>query len=888
MADQNMRLRVVLDLADKALAPLKRIGQGSKETAATLKAAREQLKQLQAAQADISSFRRLQSTLKETEASLVSARQKSRSMANELALMEKPSLRVSAAVIKAAEATNKLGAKFNSQQQQLKQLAGRLDATGVDVRDLAQNEQQLSTRIASTSANIEAQTRALKRQSEERRRLSKIQQQASRAAAFGAGMAATGAASIYAGKQAMRPVMAAGGAFAAQEDASTQLRASMMRSDGTVSAEFAQIDALAKKLGDRLPGTTADFIDMMSVLSQQGLTPATILGGTGEAAALLGVQLRMPATAAAEFAAKMQDATRTSEKDMLGLMDTIQRSYYLGVDSSNMLQGFSKLSPVMSIVRQEGLEFSKSMAPLLVMMDQTGMAGESAGNAIRKVFQGGLDAKKMEKANDLLKDARAGFRLKFTGAKGEFLGLDNVFNQLDKLKGLGDNAVLRASVMKAVFGDDSDTLQVLNTMMDKGRSGYAEVATKLQAQADLQQRVNEQLGTLTNVVDAAQGSATNALAAVGEAMAPDLKNLVNWLSSAGSAANTWAKENQQLVRWLGMGALGLSAFMVAAGALLIPLGLLVAKGMAVRWMLAKLGMTTGPITLLKGLFSWGARMLPMLIRIAPMLLRVLGPIGLLASAAWMLYSNWDAVVGGATQLWQNFSSWVGGIWTSLTTTMAAAWQGIVARVQAVLAGGIAGWAQALLNFNPLGILWFGITTALSALGIQVPQQFRTLGGFIVDGIIGGITARMAALRDTVVGVASSAASWFKEKLGIASPSKVFTQFGGWISEGAANGIQAGQSGVRAAALAMAGAAITPVGAAEPGTGVSLGGTGPAIAARPAMGGAGGAMGGGSYQITIHPAPGMDANAIARAVAAELDKRERAAGARRRSALHDQN
>ncbi len=42
-----------------------------------------------------------------------------------------------------------------------------------------------------------------------------------------------------------------------------------------------------------------------------------------------GGQLRMPVTAAAEFASKMQDATQPAEGDMMGLMDTIQRAYYL-------------------------------------------------------------------------------------------------------------------------------------------------------------------------------------------------------------------------------------------------------------------------------------------------------------------------------------------------------------------------------------------------------------------------------------------------------------------------------------------------------------------------------------------------------------------------------
>lgn len=870
-----MRLRVILDLADKALAPLKRIGQGSKETAATLKAAREQLRQLGEAQKAVGDFKTTQAGLAQTEAQLKAARVGLEQLRSGFNQVGPPSKAFARKLASASSEVDKLGAKFNGQQQQLRQLETRLTAAGIDTRNLAGSEQQLASRVSSTTANIQLQTAALKRQSEEQRKLIKLQQQAAKGAAIGAGMTAAGVASIYAGKQAVRPVLVAGSAFAAQEDASTQLRASMMRADGSVSGDFAKIDALAKQLGDRLPGTTADFIDMMSVLSQQGLTPATILGGTGEAAALLGVQLRMPATAAAEFAAKMQDATRTSEKDMLGLMDTIQRSYYLGVDSSNMLQGFSKLSPVMSIVRQEGLEFSKSMAPLLVMMDQTGMAGESAGNAIRKVFQGGLDAKKMEKANDLLKDARAGFRLKFTGSKGEFLGLDNVFTQLDKLKGLGDNAVLRASVMKAVFGDDSETLQVLNTMMDKGQAGYAEVAAKLKSQADLQQRVNEQLGTLTNVVDAAQGSATNALAAVGEAMAPDLKNLVNWLSSAGGAANSWIKENQSLVRILGMGALALAALLTVSGALLIPLGLIVAKGFLLRLMFAKLASFVAASGGAMGLLQGG-------------LARVAGGFGLLVrwGSALFRLNPFAALAAGVFGFAQSFVV----NWHKITAAFNSGdWSAIGGFILQGLEAGINTATLGLYGFLKSALTGL-VTAAKYVLGIHSPSTvFAEMGGFLIDGLIVGITNKLAALKEVVVSAATSAAQWFKEKLGINSPSRLFTQFGGWISEGAAIGIEGGQAGVRAAAraaaLAMAGAAMTPVAGASAMQSAPVSVMQPGTALQPG-GGMTQASTSSSYTITINPAPGVDPQAIARMVAAEIERIERDKQSGKRALFHD--
>ncbi|STS85315.1 phage tail tape measure protein, family [Klebsiella pneumoniae] len=152
------------------------------------------------------------------------------------------------------------------------------------------------------------------------------------------------------------------------------------------------------------------------------MSAQVILGGLGESAAYLGVQLQMAPTEAAEFAAKLQDATQTTEKDMMSLMDLIQRGFYAGVDPGNMLQGFSKISSAMSILNKKGIDAAKTFAPLLVMADQASMAGESAGNAYRKIFQAALDAKKIKAVNDDLKGT--GIKFNFSDGKGGFGGLE--------------------------------------------------------------------------------------------------------------------------------------------------------------------------------------------------------------------------------------------------------------------------------------------------------------------------------------------------------------------------------------------------------------------------------------------------------------------------------
>ncbi len=66
---------------------------------------------------------------------------------------------------------------------------------------------------------------------------------------------------------------------------------------------------------------------MMQMLVRQGIPAENILGGVGKATAYLAVQLKKTPEAAAEFAAKMQDATGTASEDMMGCSTLSRRRF---------------------------------------------------------------------------------------------------------------------------------------------------------------------------------------------------------------------------------------------------------------------------------------------------------------------------------------------------------------------------------------------------------------------------------------------------------------------------------------------------------------------------------------------------------------------------------
>lgn len=403
-------------------------------------------------------------------------------------------------------------------------------------------------------------------------------------------------------------------AFAKTEDAATGLKVAMMDNTGNVTGDFQKINDLAINMGNKLPGTTADFQNMMQMLVRQGVPAKNILNGVGEATGYLAVQLKKPPEQAAEFAAKMQDATKTASNDMMGLFDTIQKAFYLGVDDNNMLQFFSKAGPALQMVSKDGLAAAKAFAPLNVMLDQAGMNGEAAGNAVRKVFQGGFDKAKMKQANHLLSKYK--MNLNFTDGKGEFGGMDNLFAQLEKLKKLTTEQ--RTTIIKTIFGDDAETLQVINNLMDKGKTGYDDIQKRMENQASLQTRVEAQLGTLTNLWDAMTGTAVNGLAAIGGAFSGELHSGTTWLGDMAAKFSDFASKNPAVIR----GAVGL-----AAGFAAFKLGALAANGAMVLF-----NNTLG-----------------------------LSPLGivlrLLAMAAGLIIANWDTVGPWFSSMWDSVSGY---------------------------------------------------------------------------------------------------------------------------------------------------------------------------------------------------------------------------------------
>lgn len=870
MSDKNLRLQVVLNAVDKLTRPLKMAQAGSKELASAVRQTREQLKRLNDAGGQLKSFDQLSQSLSRTSIELDQARLRAQMMTREMSALESPTKKQTAALETQWRAVSRLEQKQQQETRQMAAARAELYRLGISAGGGARETARITRETDRYNQQLAEQERRLRDVGERQRKLNAVRAKAEKMRDVWNSLAGNGAGMMAAGVTTGATLLAPIRAYSESENAANQLAGSMMGPGGKVAAEFLQLNKLAIALGDRLPGTTADFQNMMTMLRRQGMSAQVILGGLGESAAYLGVQLQMAPTDAAEFAAKLQDATQTTEKDMMSLMDLIQRGFYAGVDPGNMLQGFSKISSAMSILNKKGIEAAKTFAPLLVMADQASMAGESAGNAYRKIFQAALDAKKIKAVNDDLKGT--GIKFNFSDGKGGFGGLENMYAQLSKLNKLTPERQM--AIKKDLFGNDSETLQALDIMIQKGIDGYRETVAKLENQATLRERVEASLNTLGNKWEAAGGSFTNAMASIGETVVPVLKNIADWLGNLASALDGFVKRHPQLTAALFKIAAVFAVVATAAGVLSLALASILGPMAVVRVSAGVLGIKfASAFGLIKQVIGGAGQAILWLGRLM-MANPILAIIGLIAMGAIYIWQNWETLGPKFTAMWDAISSGVSRVWAVIKQTISSKWDEILSDVAAL------------------------------------PAKFKAVGGAIIDGILSGINEKWEMLKSKLASVKSYLPDWMTggDKSPGAPQQKGAGGFfagmydsGGYIPRGQV-GI-AGENGPelingpayvtsrrRTAALASVVAGM--MGGAMPAEAVPLHPMSlPAASYRPAAEKPAGMRPVFQFetqaQIIIQAQPGQSPQDIAREVARQLDERERRMRAKARSNFSDQ-
>lgn len=910
MSDRELKLQVVWSMLDKVTGPLKKIMGESSATAKALKATRDRLKELNEQQKQVGQFRELSAGLRAGSTRLQKAQQRVRELAQQMQAVQNPTRAMTREFDRATNKARAIKDANQQQSQQLQVLRDRLHEAGISTSNLGQHERTLRGNIAATNAQLSAQqqrlaavTRQQERMAIARDRMNKTRATAGHVASAGVGAAVAGAAigmpvnkALGEAKHYAAEVQRVGSLglgdqvsadavkFAAGMQTygtSTLQNLELMRDAMTVFADEHHAEmvtpllakmkfANAAMYGDE-KGADNDrkFMDMLKVIELRGgLSSQQAFANQANI-----VQQVLTATGGRVGPEEWLNVIKTGGLAAKGMKD--DAFYYTMEPLVQEMGGFRVGTAMMSAYNN--LYQGKTTRRTTRKLEEYGLIGDMSKVQHDKAGQLSFLNPGALLGADLFRDNQFAWMEQVLLPALAKKGITEKQQVLDAIGGIFSNRTAsnlfgqmylqREQIHKNTRlnqgADNIDTLHQRALQIPKGQ--------ELEAQAklrDLQLEMGTQaLPLYTRALEAG----TNALKSI----------------------NSFMKEHETIAK-LTIVTLGvLAGILLVMGPLMLGLAALIGPFAILRFVMTAAGakgLTLMPILrALGGAFRFAGTAVLWLGRAL-----LMNPIGLaitaIALGALLIYQYWEPIKAFFTKLWDGVSVAFSGAWTAITGFASGLW----AEVQAAFSGGIGGIAALILNWSPLGLFYQAFAGVLRWFGIELPAKFSEFGANILRGLVDGITGALGWVKDAVMGAGSSVIGWFKDKLGIKSPSRVFHQFGAFITEGLALGIGEGQDVPLQQVSGLAKRL------AQLGAGIAIGAAGmPAMAfdalpplafdTRAPVAARGAAASYDSHdtiQIIIQPATGMDPQAIARAVAAELDRRDREKAARLRSSLHD--
>lgn len=901
-----LKLEVVMSMVDKALAPLRGIDRQAKASAKGLKETRDSLKALERAQDDLGEFRKLGAGLRSGGAELDAARTKVRALAQQLKTTETPTRAMQREFSKAKSEAAALGQQQEKMATQAQVLRDRLSAAGISTRNLSEHERQLRGRIDSTTQSITRQTAALNAQGERQRKLAAIREQQSKAAMRSAATMGAGYGGVAAGQRmggAIGQFMGGGVEF----DAIMSKVQALARLDKN-SQDLAALRKQSKDLGDSTMFSATDAAQGQAFLAMAGFNPKAIMGAMP---GMLDMAKAgdMDIGRTADISSNILSAFGIDPSKMGKVADVLTKTFTTSNVSLDMLG--NTMAYVGPVARAAGVDL-ETTAAMAGLLGNVGIQGDKAGTAMRAMLlrlsapTSGA-AKQLQALGLKTKDAAGNIKpivplLAEIAAKTEKMGSGDRMAALKDIFGEEPAAAMTEIISKAGSAGILDYLAIV-----RDNAGAAQQTAKTMA--------DNMRGSLDELSSAWDTLGIN----VGESNGSWMRSTADRLTEITRGVGNWAKENPGLVKAITIMAVVLAGAMTAFGVLAITLGLVVGKVMLVRYALATLGVQGGMLSVVLRGLGVAAKFFGMAILGAVRLLManpIIAIVAGIATAAYLIYRHWGTIVGFFSGLWASVQAGAASAWQSITGMLSAVWANLMGKAQSVwqqLGGSfpavLASIAAAIVNWSPVGLFYQAFAGVLAYFGIDLPQRFSAFGLNIIQGLASGITNGLGLVRSAVGAVADSAAGWFKEKLGIRSPSRVFMAAGVNVGEGAALGIDSTQGMLRRAAGAMAAAAAvalpvpsfaSQVPALADMAALAQPQALAAIDPRPSLGAASAprpapqapASAAASMTFNIHAAPGMDVQALAAQVRAhvraELDRRDADQRARSAGSFYDLN
>ncbi len=821
--DRNLRIRMLLEAGDRVTKPLRDMAGGSRKAAEALKATRDRLKEINRAQADIGSFRELKAGLRSTEAELHGAQNRVAALAREIHATGTPTKKMIADFARAKREASALGDQHHEQAVRLQQLRERMAAAGVSTSRLVQDERRLREEASRTNAELAEQSRRLQQAASRSQRFEAARGKFARMQGTATSLAAGGAAAIGTGYAVGRPILGGIAEAQAYQSSMTDIaqKANLSRRDAEKMGAGLLVAARA---ANQLPDAMAQGVDTLAGFGLDPRQAVEMMKPIGRAATAYKAEIAD--LSAAAFAAN--DNLKVPVDQTGRVIDIMAQAGKAGAfEIKDMAGQFPALTAAYQALGQTGTRAVADLAAGAQIARKgagdSSTAGNNLLNLLNKINARATNANFKKFGVDL----PAAMKKAAKDGKGPIEAIAELANKalggdISKLSYLFDDAQVQGALRPLIAN-----LKEFRTIRDDalGANGTTD--------ADFAERMKDSAEKTRQLEVNGKALAIS----LGTILLPTVNAITEKAAAFTARLTEWSQRHPVLAKGIVLVAAGLAATLTVLGVL----------GIVVAGLIAPFAALATVATF------FGIGMLPLIGIVAGVVLGIVA----LGAAAYAIYANWGAL-----------GTWFAGLWEGAKRIFAAA---------------IGSIGKILSSFNPMALLLGPFGLLFAWLGGDIPARLAEVGRNMIRGLINGITGMLGALESTIVGAASSAANWFKAKLGIHSPSRVFMSFGGHIMQGLTNGIASGENGPvkRLDALSKRLTAAMIVGASLPAVAAPASAQGAPYPRAPV-----GAVTGDRYEIHLHAAPGMDEAKLMALLERKLAEIDRRKAASRRASFAD--
>ncbi|WP_010176310.1 phage tail tape measure protein [Pseudomonas sp. PAMC 25886] len=868
----DLRLQVVLDAIDKATRPLKQINNGSLETARALKAARDRLKELNTQQKDVSAWRAQRAAADQTGTALTAARDKVKALSQQFAATGAPTRAMTREFQSAVREATKLKQQHQQQSVQLQGLRSKLNDAGISTKNLVAHERQLREQLTATNASISTQGKRMAELSAQHKRAAMARGSYDKGKQFAGNAAVAGGSSLGVAYAASRPVI---GVVKEYVDFETAMMGVAKQVDGArddngkLTATYYEFADAIKAASNEMPIATTEFAALVEAQARAGIQGKENLLTMAKVSATAAVAFDLPAEQVGEDMGRIAGLYKVPIKNISELGDALN---YLDDNTrskgGDIIETLTRMSDV-----ADKLDYRKAAALGSTFLS-LGSAPEVAASAsramVRELSIATMQSKKFQEGVAMVGlDSKAVQSGMSKDAMGTMMGV------LERIKKLSPEQQTEASTR--IFGKEfgKDAGKLVNNLDELKRQ--LDLVNDAAGNGSMQREMDIRADAIEGRWQVLRNKLFNTKSGAGEAVRSTMVDVMDAIGGVLDRVNAWVKANPTLTATLLKIVASVAVLSAVFGGLALTLAGILGPFLFLRFGLAMFGIRLpgvigifkvfgtvlrtlggiliGPlVTALRtvGIVLWGLSANPIVLVIAAV-------VAALAGGAYLIYKNWDAV----------------------KTYFANAWT----EIKSGFDGGIISIINTLTNFSPVGLIYQAFAGVLSYLGVDLPNRFTEFGNMIVNGLVTGLMAGLGSVKTAISSIGEASIGWFKEKLGIHSPSRVFAELGGFTMAGLTQGLEGGQKGPLDALTSMS-KQMTAAGTQALSTtampAFSVDTTAP-ISSTPAT-----AVydSHDTYEFTITAGPGTDMQSLEKSVRALMARIENEKKARQRSKLSD--